>query len=93
MKDNRDWMTDFNFSLYHRNRYGNFVPVSTWSIAFETAPGKLGKKEWEGYIEHTLEKAQQFGVRFKEQVLIAEIKPTENRVIATDKRYSTVLFC
>ncbi|ETZ20484.1 hypothetical protein [Pedobacter sp. V48] len=39
-------LTDFMFTPYERDRYGNFVPVAV-STALEKSPGKLNNTEWE----------------------------------------------
>jgi hypothetical protein len=49
----RYWLTDFVFTPYQRNRYGNFVPVDGINIPIEDASSKVSEKELTGYLDQT----------------------------------------
>ena len=47
----RFWLTDFIFTPYKRDRYGNFVPAAVKGVPLENNPGKLNAGEWGSCIE------------------------------------------
>jgi len=47
----RFWLTDFVFTPYKRDRYGNFVPAAVKGVPLENSPGKLNAAEWASYTE------------------------------------------
>lgn len=49
----RYWFTDFVFTPYYKDRYGNFVPQSGIEIALEKTITKIDKKELDGYLDQT----------------------------------------
>lgn len=61
----RFWLTDFVFTPYERNRYGQFVPVIGRDIALEQSDIKIDKKELEGYLDQTGSYCQDLGARLK----------------------------
>lgn len=77
----RYWLTDFRFTPYQRDRYGNFVPVTGVSTPLEKSPGKLNAAVWKDYMKDAAEDAKEFGAKFKEQMATsAPVKPTERSV-------------
>ncbi|MXV17872.1 DUF4468 domain-containing protein [Hufsiella ginkgonis] len=73
----RFWLTDFGFIPFARDRYGNFVPATTFSTPLEKSPGKLGASEWKKYLESTATQAKSFGDQFKAYLQKAETRKTE----------------
>jgi hypothetical protein len=61
----RFWLTDFVFTPYQRDRYGNFVPQQGIDIPLEQAEAKLNKKDAEGYLDEAGAFCKQFGERLK----------------------------
>ncbi len=74
----RYWLTDFKFTPYQRDRYGNFVPVIGVSTPLEKSPGKLNAALWKDYIKDTADNAKEFSAKFKEQMATPiQVKPAE----------------
>ena len=61
----RFWLTNFSFVPYQRDRYGNFVAVTTKGIPLENNPGKLNLSQWKEYQAQTAKYACQFAKDFK----------------------------
>lgn len=61
----RFWLTDFNFIPYQRDRYGNFVAVSSIGIPLEKEPGKLNVAQWAAYQSQTAKYAMQLATDLK----------------------------
>jgi hypothetical protein len=49
----RFWLTDFVFTPYQRDRYGNFVPQPGVDIPLEELTKKMDKKEAAAYLDET----------------------------------------
>lgn len=67
----RFWLTDFVFTPYQRDRYGNFVPSTSIGTPLEKNPGKLNAGEWEAYTRATAREAQLFAARFRKSMAAA----------------------
>jgi hypothetical protein len=83
----RYWLTDFTFTPYQRDRYGNFVPRQGIAISLETALTKLSKKEVDSYLDQTGVFCKQLGDSLK-QALIAQTAQKKVEIIkkvVTDK--------
>lgn len=83
----RFWLTDFVFTPYQRDRYGNFVPRQGVDIPLEDAQAKLDKKEANDYLDETGAFCKQWGERLKTYMLKAhEAKKEEvQKKVVTDK--------
>jgi len=49
----RYWFTDFVFTPYYKDRYGNFVPQPGIAYSLEKAAARLDKKELDEYLDQT----------------------------------------
>ena len=49
----RFWFSDFVFTPYYKDRYGNFVPQPGIVIPLEKAISRVDKKELDGYLDQT----------------------------------------
>lgn len=67
----RFWLTNFVFTPYQRDRYGNFVPQNGVDIPLEQLNDKLDKKEAAGYLDEAGAFCKQFGERLKTFLLKA----------------------
>ena len=81
----RFWITDFIFTPYERDRYGNFVPKLGIEIPLETASAKLEKKELEVYLNETGVFCKQFGDRLKIYLQNLPKKEENIKKVVTDK--------
>ncbi|MEJ2904870.1 hypothetical protein [Pedobacter panaciterrae] len=57
-------LTDFMFTPYERDRYGNFVPVAV-STALEKSPGKLNNAEWEKNVASIARESKKIADKLK----------------------------
>ena len=81
----RYWLTNFIFTPYQRDRYGNFVPQLGIDIPLETALTKLDKKDVDGYLDETGAFCKQFGDRLKQFIISAPKKEETVKKVVTDK--------
>lgn len=83
----RFWLTNFVFTPYQRDRYGNFVPQQGVDIPLETASSRLEKKELDSYLDETGAFCKQWGDKLKSFMLKAPAKKKEEAVkkVVTDK--------
>ncbi len=81
----RFWLTNFIFTPYQRDRYGNFVPQQGIDIPLETALTKLDKKDVDGYLDETGAFCKQFGDRLKQFIISAPKKEETIKKVVTDK--------
>ena len=61
----RFWLTDFVYTPYIRDRYGNFVPKSNFGKPLEKVPGKLKSAEWNAILIASGAKTKEMGEEFK----------------------------
>ncbi len=61
----RYWLTDFVFTPYQKDRYGNFVPQQGISIPLENVYVKFDKKEATGYLDQTGAFSKKLGEKLK----------------------------
>jgi len=83
----RFWLTNFVFTPYQRDRYGNFVPQQGVDIPLETAASRLEKKELSSYLDETGAFCKQWGDKLKLYMLKAPAQKKEETVkkVITDK--------
>jgi len=83
----RFWLTNFVFTPYQRDRYGNFVSQLGVEIPLETASARLEKKELESYLDETGTFCKQFGDKLKSYMLKVPAQKKEETVkkVVTDK--------
>ena len=82
----RFWLTDFVFTPYQRDRYGNFVPEPGIDIPLENAVSKFDKKDVDAYLDETGAFCKQFGDRLKQFILDMPKKEEVVKKVVTDKR-------
>jgi len=82
----RYWITDFVFTPYQRDRYGNFVPEQGINIPLETASSKLDKKEAGYYVQEAGAFCKELGVKLKRYITGARPakKPEIAKKVVTD---------
>jgi len=82
----RFWLTDFVFTPYQRDRYGNFVPQSGVDIPAEQLADKIDKKEAGSYLDEAGLFCKEFGDHLKIALIRAPApKKVENtRKVVTD---------
>jgi hypothetical protein len=82
----RYWITDFVFTPYQRDRYGNFLPEQGINIPLETASSKLDKKEAEHYVHEAGIFCKELGDKLKLYITEAHAaKKTETaKKVVTD---------
>ncbi len=81
----RFWLTDFVFTPYQRDRYGNFVPQQGIDIPLENAASKFEKKDVDAYLDETGAFCKQFGDRLKQFILNVPKKEEVVKKVVTDK--------
>lgn len=69
----RYWLTNFVFTPYQRDRYGNYVPQRGVDIPLEMVLAKLEKKDAEGYLNETGAFCKQFGESLKQYIIMAPV--------------------
>jgi Domain of unknown function (DUF4468) with TBP-like fold len=62
----RYWLTDFTFTPFERDRYGDFVAKASINIPLETATNKIDKKELDGYLDQTGTFCKDIAVKLKQ---------------------------
>lgn len=84
----RFWFTDFVFTSYLRDRYGNFVPSTAIGTPLEREQSKLRAAEWLNYQKITAREAKTLADQFK-QALATKIytveAPRPKNTISTKK--------
>ena len=84
----RFWLTDFVFTSYLRDRYGNFVPSTAIGTPLEREQSKLRAAEWLSYQKITAREAKTLADQFK-QALATKIytaeSPKPKNTISTKK--------
>jgi hypothetical protein len=80
----RYWLTDFIFTPFQRDRYGNFVPQPGIDIPLENASAKFDKKDVDGYLDETGAFCRQFGDRLKQFIINAPKKEEITKKVVTD---------
>ena len=81
----RFWLTDFVFTPYQRDRYGNFVPEPGIDIPLENATTKFDKKDVDTYLDETGAFCKQFGERLKQFILTVPKKEEVVKKVVPDK--------
>jgi len=61
----RYWLSDFVYTPYEKDRYGNFVPIAGKDVALESAASKLDKKEFNNILDQTSAFCMQLGAKLK----------------------------
>ena len=82
----RYWLTDFVFTPYYVDRYGNSVPQPGIDIPLENGSAKLDKGQLNNYSIQISNYSKQFGDRLKQYMLMvsaAPIKSDKKKVITT----------
>ncbi len=82
----RYWLTDFVYTPYKTDRYGNSVPEQGVEIPLESSLSKLEKVELNNCLEESGAYSIQFGNKIKEyMVRVSATKPaeTKKKVIST----------
>jgi len=82
----RYWLTDFVYTPYKTDRYGNSVPEQGVEIPLESGLSKLEKAELNNCLEQSGAYGIQFGKKIKEyMVRVSATKPAEakKKVIST----------
>ncbi|WP_183573895.1 DUF4468 domain-containing protein [Mucilaginibacter sp. X5P1] len=81
----RYWLTDFVFTPYKVDRYGNSVPQEGIDIPLESATTKLDKKQVDSYLDQIGTYGKAFGDKLKYYILkpAALPKETKKKVIST----------
>lgn len=81
----RYWVTDFEYTPYKTDRYGNSVPVPGAGVALENG-AKFDKKQLDGYLNQAGSFSNKFGdelKRYMAKVSVAPAKETKKKVINT----------
>ena len=81
----RFWLTDFVYTSYARDRYGNFVPQVGKEVPLEEAASKLEKKELNGCLNETGFFCKQFDERLKVYLINAPKKEETVKKVVVDK--------
>lgn len=71
----RFWLTDFVYTPYIRDRYGNFVPKSNLGKPLEKALGKLKSADWNAVLIATAAKTKEMGEEFKKFMVGKQLRP------------------
>jgi len=82
----RYWLTDFTFTPFKTDRYGNAVPVLGIEIPLETGTTKLDKKQLDNYLSQSGFFSKQFGDKLKQYMINAPTLPAKDpakKVIST----------
>jgi len=83
----RYWLTDFVFTPYYVDRYGNSVPKLGIEIPLEDGTSKLEKGQLNNYSIQISNYSKQFGDRLKQYMLMisaAPVKDNKKKVITTN---------
>jgi hypothetical protein len=84
----RFWLTNFVFTPYVRDRYGNFVPQQGIDIPLEQVTDKLQKMDATGYLDETGAFCKQFDDKLKNYLLKKPEPPKKEEItkkVVTDK--------
>jgi hypothetical protein len=73
----RYWLTDFVFTPYYIDRYGNSVPKPGIDIPLEDGASKLDKGQVSNYSVQISNYSKQFGDRLKQYMLMVSATPTK----------------
>ena len=82
----RYWLTDFVFTPYYVDRYGNSVPKPGIDIPLEEGTAKLEKGQLSNYSIQISNYSKQFGDKLKQYMLMisaAPVKVDKKKVITT----------
>ena len=81
----RYWLTDFVFTPYKVDRYGNSVPQVGIDVPMESGASKLDKKQFENYLDQIGTYGKLFGTTLKQYMLKPAALPKEEKkkVIST----------
>jgi len=82
----RYWLTDFVFTPYKVDRYGNSVPEQGVDIPLESGLSKLDKKQSDSYLNQAGAFSKQFGDKLKAYMIKASALPPKEikkKVIST----------
>jgi hypothetical protein len=83
----RYWITDFTFTPYQKDRFGNFVPIAGIAVPLESASAKYDKKDTEGYLNQTAIFCKQVGENLKQYMINAPAPKKEEitKKVVTEK--------
>lgn len=82
----RFWLTDFVFTPYYVDRYGNSVPKPGINVSLEDGASKLEKGKLVNYSIQISNYSKQFGERLKHYMLMVSNTPvtdSKKRIITT----------
>jgi len=82
----RYWLTNFIFTPYKIDRYGNSVPEPGVDIPLEDGASKLEKAQAGSYLDQTGKYSKAFGEKLKQYMLMisaAPVKVDKKKVIST----------
>lgn len=74
----RYWLTDFVFTPYYVDRYGNSVPKPGIDIPLESGTSKLEKGQLNSFSIQISNYSKQFGDRLKQYMLMVSAAPIKN---------------
>lgn len=84
----RFWLTDFIYTPYSRDRYGNFVPKTGFGKPLETTPSPLKAAEWKAIMAATADKVKEFVAGFEKFMATKVTAPPKTKnsieVLKTD---------
>lgn len=61
----RFWFTDFNFIPYKKDRYGNFVPSTSFGVPLENTPSKQEQELWNEYKQLLVKHLNEVAAKIK----------------------------
>jgi hypothetical protein len=82
----RYWLSNFIFTPYKVDRYGNSVPVEGVDVPLEEGSSKLEKLQFNSYLNQTGKYSKAFGEKLKQYMLMisaAPVKADKKKVIST----------
>ena len=79
----RFWLTDFEFIPYQRDRYGNFVDVTTIGTPLEKKVDKLTTGQWKDIQATAYAKVEKFGESLKAYLAKDDSVKKQNKPVET----------
>jgi len=79
----RFWLTDFEFIPYQRDRYGNFVAVTTIGTPLEKKVDKLTTGQWKDIQATAYAKVEKFGESLKAYLAKDDSVKKQNKPVET----------
>jgi hypothetical protein len=75
----RYWLTDFVFTPYKTDRYGNSVPEVGINVPLESGASKLDKGQLNTYLDQAGSLSKQFGDRLKQYIVKVSALPKNEK--------------